>query len=131
MPWFHLIFGLLLFIGFTITGTFMRFDFPDKELIPQELRLLMRSRHIYILFSALIHISLGLYLRIRPRMWERVLQYGGSAALVFSSLLLVWAWYIETYELGHFTDISRDGIYASLAGIGLHLIGGFSQNRER
>lgn len=51
----HLILGLLVFVAFTTTGSYMR-DFPDKGAISQELRLLMRSRHIYILFSALIHL---------------------------------------------------------------------------
>lgn len=41
----HLIFGLLLFVVFLITGQYMRADFPDKDAIDQTLRLLMRSRH--------------------------------------------------------------------------------------
>ena len=131
MQYAHLIFGVGLFLVFAVTGRYMRVDFPDKDIIPQELRLLMRSRHIYILFSALIHLALGVYLQIRPQLWRRVLQYGGSAVLVASSVVLVWAWYAETYTLEHFSDISRNGIYASLWGIGLHLIGGLGRNRER
>lgn len=42
-------FGILLFIVFTVTGKYMRVDFPDKDAIDQFLRILMRSRHIYIL----------------------------------------------------------------------------------
>src|SRR5258708_21131167 len=67
----HLIIGLSLFVIFLITGKYMRVDFPDKEIIPQDLRLLMRSRHIYILFSALIHLALGVYLQIRPLAWQK------------------------------------------------------------
>lgn len=124
MKWFHLILGLSVFAVFVTTGKFMRIDFPDKEIIPQELRLLMRSRHIYILFSALIHLALGVYLQMRPQVWRRIVQFGGSAVLVFSSVLLVWAFVVETYQTQHFSDLSRNGIYASLWGIGLHLIGG-------
>jgi len=127
MSYFHLAFGIVLFIVFVTTGRFMRIDFPDKDLIPQELRLLMRSRHIYILFSALIHLALGVYLQMRPPLWQKILQYGGSAVLILSSVLLVWAFVTETYSLQHFSDISRNGIYASLAGIALHLIGGVSR----
>jgi len=124
MSWFHLIFGLLMFVVFITTGRFMRADFPDKDAIEQELRLLMRSRHIYILFSALIHLSLGVYLQLRPQVWQKVLQFGGSTVLVLSSTLLVWAFVDETYNLKHFSDLSRNGIYTALIGIGLHLIGG-------
>ena len=122
MKWFHLIFGVILFFVFTTTGSYMRADFPDKEAIPQELRLLMRSRHIYILFSALIHLALGAYFQTRQRVPARILQYSGSAFLIASSVLFVWAFITETYTLQHFSDISRYGIYTSLAGVGLHAL---------
>lgn len=130
MSYFHLAFGIAVFIVFAITGRYMRADFPDKEAIPQELRLLMRSRHIYILFSALIHIALGIYLQMRPHLWQRILQYGGSAVLMLSTIFLIWAFVVETYSLQHFSDLSRNGIYASLVGIGLHLIGGLARQKH-
>ncbi|MGD9588544.1 MAG: hypothetical protein AB7Q37_04310 [Pyrinomonadaceae bacterium] len=131
MKWFHLIFGLLLFVVFLITGQFMRADFPDKEAIGQDLRLLMRSRHIYILFNALIHISLGVYLQTRPARWQKAFQFAGSAVLVAASVFLVVAWRSETYELQQFSGLSREGIYLSLAGVILHLIGGLGQKHDR
>lgn len=126
VKWFHLIFGILLFIVFTITGKFMRVDFPNKDAIDQFLRVLMRSRHIYILFSALIHLTLGVYLTMSARIWQKLFQFAGSILLSVSSILLVWAWYVETYQTQQFSDISREGIYLSLAGVILHLIGGVS-----
>lgn len=127
MRWIHLVFGLVLFVVFTQTGSFMRADFPDKEAIPQELRLLMRSRHIYILFSSLIHVALGVYMRMSPETSQRLLQYAGSFVLAGSSVLLVWAFVTETYSLQHFSDISRYGIYTALAGVGLHVLGGIGR----
>lgn len=131
MSWFHLIFGVVVFVVFVTTGQYMRADFPDKDVISQELRVLMRSRHIYILFSALIHLALGLYLQMRPQAWRRTLQYLGSFILVVSSGVLLWAFIVETYQTERFSDLSRNGIYLSLAGVVLHLIGGLGQNRER
>ena len=125
----HLIFGILLFVAFVITGRYMRADFPDKDLISPELRILMRSRHIYILFSGLIHIVLGVYLQMYPQIWRRAMQYAGSVVLVTSSAVLLWAFVVESYQLQHFSNISRWGLYASLAGVGLHLIGGIEQKR--
>ena len=127
LRWTHLIFGLVLFIVFTQTGEYMRADFPDKDSISQELRVLMRSRHIYILFSALIHLALGVYLQMRAGTARKLLQYSGSVVLFASSVLLVWAFVVETYSLQHFSDISRNGIYTSLAGVVLHLLGGVSK----
>lgn len=126
MSYAHLIFGIVLFVVFLVTGRFMRADFPDKDIIPQELRLLMRSRHIYILLSSLIHILLGLYLQMHENFWRKYLQMFGSILLFSASLLLVWAFVFETYAAQHFSDISRYGLYASLAGTIFHLL---SQNR--
>jgi Mn2+/Fe2+ NRAMP family transporter len=131
MRWFHLIVGLAMFVSFTVTGQYMRADFPDKETIPQEFRLLMRSRHIYILFSALIHLSLAAYLKFGPVKPAKILQFAGSVLLLISSVYLVWAFIVETYSAQTFTDLSRSGIHASLAGVVLHLIGGLAQKHER
>jgi len=130
MFWFHLIIGLLMFIVFVTTGKFMRVDFPDKDAIPEALRLLMRSRHIYILFSALIHLALGTYMRLSSEPAQRLLQYAGSFMLMASSVLLVWAFVTETYSLQHFSDISRYGIYTALAGVGLHVLGGIGKHDQ-
>jgi hypothetical protein len=121
MKWIHLVFGVVLFFVFTTTGSYMRADFPDKEAISQEL---MRSRHIYILFSALIHLALGVYLAVHAETWRRIVQLAGSGMLFASSVYLVWAFITETYTLQHFSDLSRNGIYMSLAGVVLHLLGG-------
>ena len=131
MKWFHLIFGIALFVVYTVTGRYMRVDFPDKDTIDQFLRVLMRSRHIYILFSSLIHIVLGIYMALNLRLWQKLFQITGSILLVVSSGLLVWAWYFETYQTQQFSDISREGIYLSLAAIIFHMIGGVSRYRSR
>jgi hypothetical protein len=129
MKWVHLVFGIAMFVFFLMTGQYMRADFPDKEIISQEFRLLMRSRHIYILFSAFVHIALGVYLQLRSARWQRVIQYAGSSVLFVSSVLLIWAFIAETYSYGKFSEISRFGIYTSLAGVALHFIGGISRQK--
>jgi len=121
----HLIFGIVLFVVFVITGQYMRLDFPDKDAMSQYLRLLLRSRHIYIVFCSLIHLVLGVYLQIRPQSWRKILQYVGSALLASSALLLVFAFVQENYYLQHFSALSAFGVFSSLAGVGLHVIGGF------
>jgi len=131
MSYLHLIFGILLFIIFLATGEFMRADFPDKDIIPQDLRLLMRSRHIYILLSSLIHICLGVYLRIHAKTWRKFLQVFASVLLILGSILFVWAFIYETYNLQKFSEISRFALYATLAGTIFHLFGGFRLNSKK
>ncbi|HEY8563304.1 MAG TPA: hypothetical protein VIL74_23200 [Pyrinomonadaceae bacterium] len=125
MSYPHLIFGIILFVIFLTTGKFMRWDFPDKEAIPPEFRMLMRSRHIYILLSSLIHIVLGVYLQLCAEVWRRSFQIFGSLLLTAGGVLFVWAFIYETYSARHFSEISRFALYVSLWGAAMHLIGGF------
>jgi len=124
MSYIHLIFGIVLFAVFLITGQFMRHDFPDKEIIPQDFRLLMRSRHIYILLSSLIHICLGIYMQFRQD-WRKYLQIFASVLLVAGSILFVWAFVYESYTVKNFSEVSRFALYATLGGTIFHLFGGF------
>lgn len=121
----HLIFGIVVFIIFLITGRFMRADFPDKEIISQEFRLLMRSRHIYILLSGFIHILLGLYLEISTESRRKFLQIAGSIFLFAGTILLIYAFFYETYTTKYYSDLSRFGLYTTLSGTILHLFGRF------
>jgi len=125
MSYVHLVFGILVYIVFLITGKFMRVDFPDKEIIPAEFRLLMRSRHIYILLAGLIHIVLGVYLQKRLEIWRKALQTFGSVLLFAGTASLVWAFIYETYTTKQFSEVSRAGLYATLTGTIFHLFGGF------
>ncbi len=130
MKWLHLVVGLALFVAFCVTGRMMRVDFPDKDAITPELRILMRSRHIYILFNSLIWLVLGVYYRSNPRVLQRAIQYFGSILLAVSAGLLIYGWYVESYQLAHFSDLSRDGIYLSLAGVGFHILGGIGSSER-
>ena len=129
MSYLHLFFGIVVFIVFLVTGKFMRVDFPDKEIIPQDFRLLMRSRHIYILFSGFIHLLLGVYLQIEKRVWRKTMQLFGSTFLIAGSVFLIWAFIYETYTTKTFSEASRWGIYLSLGGMILHLVGGIKVKR--
>ncbi len=107
----------------------MRVDFPDKDIIPQEFHLLMRPRHIYILFSSFIHILLEVYLQIETRIWRKTLQLFGSALLIAGSVFLVWEFVYETYQTRHFSEASRWGIYLSLGGTIRHVVVGFRERK--
>jgi hypothetical protein len=127
----HLVLGLLLLTAFLVTGQFTRHDFPDKAAIDQQLRMLMRSRHIYILLFAIGHILLGLYFTPAGHSSRRVQQYAGSALLGFAGISMVYAFAFETYAVGGTSNYSRYSLYAALLGAGLHFIGGFRSGSNR
>jgi hypothetical protein len=85
----------------------------------------MRSRHIYILLASLVHIVLGVYLQMRRETLPKTVQIFASVLLFAGALLLIYAFFYETYTTRHFSDLSRFGLYLSLAGTIFHLLGGF------
>lgn len=129
MVYLHLIFGIVVFLIFLVTGRMMRWDFPDKDAIPQEFCLLMRSRHIYVLLASLLHIVLGIYLRISEDTRRRYVQIFASALLFAGTLLLISAFFYETYTTRQFSKVSRFGLYTSLVGTIFYLLGGFQMKK--
>ena len=111
----HLIFGILLFVLFLVTGQLMYFHFPDKLAIETDYRLLMRSRHIYILFSALIHMLVGA-LAWSVDGWRKWMQLAGTVLLYLGSVLVSTGFFVEVFEYKEFSDISALGVQATFAG---------------
>lgn len=87
-------------------------------------RMLFRSRHIYILFAALVNIAIGTYFNYWYARWRKALQIAGSVLITASSVLLVVAFFHETSRMIFDTPFSRLGLYSMLGGVLLHFIGG-------
>jgi peptidoglycan/LPS O-acetylase OafA/YrhL len=96
---------------------------------------MLRSRHIYILASALVNLMLGLYVERCPAGWRRIVQAIGSGLLIGSTALLVLAFVVEP-EKGFQPEMwwSATGLYALFLGCMAHLassIGKARLNMER
>jgi hypothetical protein len=124
----HLWFGLLAVAAFLLTGQFMHHHQPPVATMADSIRLLYRSRHIYILASGLVNLMLGLYLQPRPAGWRLKAQIIGSALLTVSPLLLIWAFGAEPAR-GLQPEMWRShaGLYALFGGCMLHLASGIGQ----
>ena len=70
----HLSVGIAGVIAFLVTGQLMRHHTPPLTALSDSVRLMYRSRHIYILGSALVNLVLSLYLELESRGWQRNLQ---------------------------------------------------------
>jgi hypothetical protein len=123
----HLWTGILTVIIFLLTGQFMRHHQPPMTAFTPEVRLLFRSRHIYILAAGLVNLMLGLYLQ-RSRDWRGRAQLLGSALLLASPALLILAFTREP-QRGFQTEtiFSHWGLYALFAGCMLHLVSAVRQ----
>ena len=116
----HFVFGLLLFLVFLLTGQYM--EYVHNRTLPDEIRMLYRSRHIYLLLNALINISLGLYVAYARSGWRRRLQMIGSVLILIAPAFLLAGFFYEPPRGADQTIIAPYGIFATAIGILLHLV---------
>jgi hypothetical protein len=91
----HLTTGLLGILVFAMTGQAMRLHKPPTRSLEDGQRMMFLSRHIYILGSALVNLTLGLYLKLQDRGWRRNLQVAGSLLILLWLVLLTLAFVDE------------------------------------
>ena len=116
----HLVFGLLLVLVFLLTGQYM--EYVHNRTLADGVRVLYRSRHIYLLLNALINITLGLYVLYAPSDWRRSLQIIGSVLIIVAPTFLVAGFFYEPPRGANQTVIAPYGIFATAIGILLHLV---------
>ena len=118
----HWIAGLATLLAFVGTGAYMRLELGGLHDMEPGARLLYRSRHIYLLAAALLHLALGAYLVGVERGWRGALQRVGSALLLAAPVLLMTAFVRDPPAMqlngaaGHF------GLYALAAGTTAHVL---------
>ena len=116
----HLVFGLVLVLVFLLTGQYM--EYVHNRTLPDGVRVLYRSRHIYLLLNALINITLGLYVLYAPSGWRRSLQIIGSVLIIVAPAFLLAGFFYEPPRGANQTVIAPYGIFATAIGILLHLV---------
>ncbi len=119
----HLIIGLLGVIAFLLTGQFMKHHHPRMEELSAEVRMMYVSRHIYLLGASLVNVVLGLYLRVHPWVWRRVLQQIGSVVILLSPPSLLIAFFSEpALGLAGRSWQSYFGLIGLFAGVMTHIV---------
>jgi hypothetical protein len=117
----HLIFGMFLLVAFLLTGQYMDRYYNHMVGVPDGVRLLYRTRHIFILLAGLLNLGIGIYFSYGRQWWRKVLQWLGSGLIVIASLLFIAAFFYEPKLENLYTPLSHWGAYAIVAGIFCHL----------
>jgi hypothetical protein len=121
----HLWAGAIGVAIFLVTGQLMRHHVPPMTELSEAVRLMFRSRHIYILLSALVNLMLGLYLELRAAGWRSATQKLGSVLAIASTALLVGAFVVEPGKSVHEELwFSHLGLYALFGGCMAHAAAG-------
>ena len=88
---------------------------------PDGLRMLYRTRHIFILLAGLLNLGIAAYVTFHPHFWRRILQVIGSGLIIIASLLFIVAFFYEPKLTNLHTPLSHWGTYVIVAGTLLHL----------
>lgn len=120
----HIIFGFLVVIVFLLTGQYMDVYHNHLDGMPDGMRMLYRTRHIFILLAGLLNLAIGAYFSYRRELWRRVLQLFGSGLIALAPVLFIIAFFHEPTLRDLHTPLSHWGTYTILAGTLLHLFSG-------
>jgi hypothetical protein len=123
----HLIFGIFALVVFLLTGQFMHRYYNHMVGVETGVRLLYRTRHIFILLAALLNLGIGIYFNRRQQAWRKILQYLGSMLIVTGSVLFMAGFFYEPQLENLYTPLSHWGTYTVVAGTFFHL---FSSARQ-
>jgi hypothetical protein len=107
----HLAVGVVTLVVFAISGQVMGHHTPPMAALSDGVRLMFRSRHIYILAAGLVNLVLGVYLQRHSKGWRKGVQAAGSVLLVVSPALLISAFVVEP-QLGF-----QEHMHWSVAGL--------------
>jgi hypothetical protein len=119
--WLHFSVGLVGIVAFLGTGQYMDKAHDHLRGMDDAQRLLFRSTHLYLLFSSLINLALGLHLRPATG-WRYWIRAGGSLLLLTTPFLALTGFFVEPWLSELDRPYTRPTAYFCLAGILVHLI---------
>lgn len=126
MRWLHITVGVGGLFAFLATGQYMDHVYDHLRGMDDTRRMLFRSTHLYLLFTSLVNLALGLYLR--PAVgWQRWVQAVGSVLLLAGPFLTAIGFFTEPWLSGLQRPYSAPATYCCLGGALVHAAGRLAQ----
>jgi hypothetical protein len=119
--------GLATIVLFLATGQIMEHQNLDALPLDSWLRLLFRSRHIYLLLGGLVNLGLGLRFVLPPTGGARVTAIAGSTLTLLAPVFFAVAFVLEPLTSAKIGFTSAIGAYAALGGVSLYSLATWRQ----
>jgi hypothetical protein len=118
----HLVVGAITVGAFLVTGLVMAGHEPPLSSLDWDVRLLFRSRHIYILSAGLVNLALGLRYALPDGAARRGAAIAGSLLALASTVLLFFAFFAEPMAGRSPGGLSGYGLFALFGGVLLYAL---------
>jgi hypothetical protein len=115
---FHLLAGTLGLLAFAGEGVYMVLRFPGAYHGDPTMHMMFRSAHVYLLFGALLNLTLGLH--AQPSAVRGRLQAAGSALVLAAPAILLFAFVLEPAPGRLSRPFAGAGAGAAFLGVMLH-----------
>ena len=125
----HFYGGILLLIIFILSGQYMQHGFNRLQDMSSLERMIFRAEHIFLLFSALLHLAIGTYFTSHSAKPQKYIQAFSSLLMFGASALLLFSFFEEMPTTEIERSFSRMGLYLMLAGVSLHGLLSFWKGR--
>jgi hypothetical protein len=124
----HRLLGLAAVALFLVTGLIMRRQHLELLSVDSGLRMLFRSRHVYLLFSGLVNVTVGLGFVLPSSGRGSRFALSGSILMLLSPLLLAAAFFLEPMASGRAGRLSALGVFVAFLGVGAYSLGTWRRN---
>jgi hypothetical protein len=127
----YLAVGLASLVFFAWTGRYLLAAYPQKEELEMGFRVMLRSRHIFLLLMALAEIGIGVYIRTSRKKFFLAFQLAATALIIAAHSLFIAGFFYEVaVETIPSTPLIHWATYLALGGVALHLVTIFEKKRN-
>jgi peptidoglycan/LPS O-acetylase OafA/YrhL len=127
----HLSLGAVVVFLFLLTGQYMDYLDVRSGEHGDGVRMMFRSRHIYILLAGLVNLGIGSYFVARARGWRRRVQTAGSILVLAAPVLLLAAFFAEPGRPGLQRHFTLPGVVSLSIGTLCHALSGARREGSR
>ena len=115
--------GIAGFVFFCVTGLLMDHWKLDDMSVDSAVRLLYRSRHIYLLFGSLVNVAVGLRFILPDSGPGSRMGVVASIMMLAAPIIFAFAFFLEPTKTGHSTFLCILGVFATYLGLLFYCLG--------
>ena len=116
----HHFVGIVFFALFLLTGAYMLLNFPGLYSGREEIRMMYRATHIYILMSSLVNLMAGNYLLNSTQSKFLILKKYSSSLIMLAPVLFLVAFIYEPADYLIERPVSFWGVVVLVGGVIVH-----------